>query len=61
MAVRRSADHRLGGEVGAGARPVLDENGLGKMLRQPMAHQARESVAVAPGGKPTMMRTGRVG
>ena len=61
VAVRRRPHDRLGGEICAGARPVLDDELLAEPLRQPLADQAREDVGQAAGRKPTMIRTGRVG
>ena len=60
VAVRRRTHDRLGADIAAGARPVLDDEWLAEPLRQPLTHQAREDV-VAPPGKATMMRTGRDG
>ena len=62
IAVRRRAHDRLGGDIAAGARPVLDDELLAEPLRQPLTHQARDDVeSRRPAGKPTTMRTGRVG
>ena len=51
VAVRRRAHDRLGGDVAAGARPVLDDEWLAEPLRQPLTDQAREDVVRAAGGK----------
>ena len=54
--------HSLGGEVGAGPRPVLND----KLLTEPLSDshcpmsRARMSAPV-PAAKPTMMRTVRIG
>ena len=47
MAVRGRAHDRLGADVAAGARPVLDDEGLAEPLRQPLTHQARHDVGRA--------------
>ena len=44
VAVRRGAQHGLGGDIGAAARPVLDHEGLPELFRQPLPHQARREV-----------------
>ena len=51
VAVRRRTHDRLGGDIAAGARPVLDDEWLAEPLRQPLTHQAREDVVRAAGGK----------
>ena len=61
VAVGGSAHDRLGGDIAAGAGPVLDDEWLAKPLRQPLTHQARDNVWHAAGGTPTIMRTGRDG
>jgi hypothetical protein len=33
-------NHRLGGDIGAGARAILDDELLAKTLRQPLADQS---------------------
>src|SRR5262249_30436724 len=38
---------RLGADIAACARPVLDDELLAEALRQPLAHQAREDVSRA--------------
>ena len=46
---------RLGGDIAAGARPVLDDEWLAEPLRQPLTHQARGDVeSQPPGAKPTI-------
>ena len=52
---------RLGGDVAAGAGPILDDERLAETLRQPLTDQAREDVGPTPRAKPTIKRTGRVG
>ena len=47
VAVRRRAHDRLGADIAAGARPVLDDELLAKPLRQPLTHQARDDVGRA--------------
>jgi hypothetical protein len=42
---------RLGGDVAAGAQPVLDHERLAEPLRQPLTDQTREDVVWTPGGK----------
>ena len=61
VAVRGRSHDRLGGDVAAGARPVLDDELLAEALRQPLTGQTRNQVASATGGNPTTKRTGRVG
>ena len=51
VAVRRRAHDRLGADIAAGARPVLDDEWLAEPLRQPLADQARDDVGAAAGGK----------
>jgi hypothetical protein len=43
--------HRLGGDIGAGPRPVLDHELLAQPLRQPLPHDPRHDVGRAAGGK----------
>ena len=45
----------------AAARPVLDDEGLAKALRQPLADQPGDDVVAVPGTKPTISRTVRAG
>ena len=61
IAVGRRTHDRLGSDVSAGARPVLDNELLAKPLGEPLTHQAREMSAVLPAPKPTIRRTGRDG
>ena len=61
IAVRRRTHDRLGGDIAASARPVLDDEWLTKPLRQPLTNQAREMSIAPPAANPTTMRTGRVG
>ena len=49
VAVRRGAEHLLGRDIGAAARPVLDHKGLPELFRQPLPHQARGEVRRAAG------------
>src|SRR5262249_12667851 len=42
--VRRCTDDRLGANVGAPSRPVIDDELLTKPLRKPLTHQAGEDV-----------------
>src|SRR5262245_6029615 len=44
MAVGRRAHDRLGGDVGARAWPVFDDEWLTEPLREPLTHQACENV-----------------
>ena len=44
VAVRRGAQHGLGRDIGAAARPVFDDEGLAELFRQPLPHQARREV-----------------
>ena len=53
---------RLGTDVAAGARPVVDDEWLTEPLRQPLADQARDDVGPARRLEtPTIQRTGRDG
>ena len=47
VAVRRRTHDRLGGDIAAGAGPVLDDEWLAEPLRQPLTHQARDDVGRA--------------
>jgi hypothetical protein len=49
MPVRRRIHHRLGGDIGGGARPVLDDEGLAETLGQPLSDQPRHYVGSAAG------------
>ena len=51
VAVRSRAHDRLGGDIAACARPVLDDELLAEPLRQPLTDQTREDVVRAAGGK----------
>src|SRR5262249_36813079 len=51
VAVRRCLHHRLGADVAAGARPVVDEELLTKTLRQPLAEEPRDDVGPPTGGR----------
>ena len=44
ISVRRCTDDRLGANVGAPTRPVIDDELLTKPLRKPLTHQAGEDV-----------------
>ena len=49
VAVRGGAHHRLGADIGAGARPVLDDEWLAQPLRQPLTDEASDDVGRAAG------------
>jgi len=51
VAVRRRPHRRLGGDVAAGARPVLDDELLAEPLGKPLPHQACDDVEPAAGGR----------
>ena len=51
VAVRRRLHHRLGPDVAAGARPVLDQDRLAEPLGEPLRHQAGEDVGAAAGSE----------
>ena len=51
VAVRRRSHDRLGADIAAGARPVLDDEWLPEPLRQPLTDQARDDVGRAAGRK----------
>src|SRR5262249_31270752 len=51
VAVRGRAYDRLGSDMAAGTRPILDHERLAEPLRQPMPHQAGEDVIGAAGSK----------
>ena len=42
---------RLGTDIAAGTRPVLDDEWLAEPFRKPLTHQARENVGRPTGGK----------
>ena len=52
IAVRERAHDRLGGDISAGPRTVLDHERLTETLRQPLSQQASGSVRPAAGGLP---------
>ena len=54
VAVRGRPHDRLGGDIAAGSRPVLNDEWLAEPLRQPLTHQARDDVGRAAGAKPTI-------
>src|SRR5260370_32438274 len=47
VAVRGSANDGFGRYVGAGARPVLNDEWLAESLRQPWPQEARENIGCA--------------
>jgi hypothetical protein len=49
----------LSSDIAAGARPVLSDELLTKLLGEPLTYYARDDVN--PRANPTMMRTGRDG
>jgi hypothetical protein len=51
----------LGGEIGARAGPVLDNELLPETLREPLRHQAGNESPAPPAANLTMMQTGRDG
>jgi hypothetical protein len=51
IAVRGCTHDRLGGDIGAGAWPVLDDELLAEPLRQPLTHQTRDEINRAARGK----------
>src|SRR5262249_47537496 len=50
IAIRSRTDDRLGADVGAATRPVVDDELLAKPLRQPLSHQTRDDVVPAASG-----------
>ena len=50
VAVRRGPQHLLGGDIGAAARPVLDDERLAEFFRKPLPHQTRREIRRAAGG-----------
>src|SRR5215510_4483051 len=44
VAIGRRAHDRLGGDIAASTRPVLDDEWLAKAFRQPLAHQTCDDV-----------------
>src|SRR5215470_12691728 len=61
IAVRRRTHDCLGPDHCGRAWPVLDYELLTESLRQPLTDRRARTSVVPAGGKPTMMRTGRVG
>jgi hypothetical protein len=51
IAVRWRAHDCLGGDIAAGAWPVLDDYWLAETLRQPLSDKARGDIGAAPGRK----------
>ena len=51
VAVRWRTHDRLGGDIAAGTRPVVDEELLTETVREPLSHQARDDVDLAPSRK----------
>src|SRR5262245_27725331 len=51
IAVGRRAHDRLGRDIGAGARPILDNEWLAQPLLQPLSDHARADVSGAAGGE----------
>jgi hypothetical protein len=51
IAVRRGIHDRLGTDIAAGTRPILDDERLSETLRQPLPDQACGDVGRAAGGK----------
>ncbi len=51
VAVRSCLHDRLGAEIAAGTRPVVDDEWLAETLRQPLTHQARNDVSRAARGE----------
>ena len=47
IAVRARSHDRLGGDIGARARSVFDDEWLAEPLRQPLTDQARDDVGRA--------------
>ena len=62
VAIRRRIHDGFGGDVRGGTRPVLDDDRLAKMLRQPLPHQACGDVVATTGGEPDnqAQRSGRI-
>jgi len=51
IAVRRRPHDEFGGDVAAGARPILHNKRHAQLLRQRLRDQARINVGVPPGGE----------
>ena len=52
IAIGGRTNDRFGGDIGACARPVLDDEWLTEPFRQPLTHEAREDVECAARGHP---------
>ena len=52
IAIGGSTNDRFGGDIGACARPILDDEWLTEPFRQPLTHDAREDVECAARGHP---------
>src|SRR5438046_54447 len=52
IAVGGRIHDRLGGDIAAGARAVLDDEWMSEPLRQPLTRQPRKDIARAAGRKP---------
>jgi hypothetical protein len=63
IAVRGRLSDRLGADIAAAARPVVDDEGLTEPFREPLTHQAREDVdrASGPNADDNAHRTRRIG
>src|SRR5262249_46173186 len=63
VAVRGCAHDGFGGDISAGARPVLNDEWLAEPLGQPLTDQARRDVAGTAGGEAdnNARRAGRIG
>ena len=51
IAVRRRIHHAFGGDIAAGARPVVDDNLLTEPLGEPLRHHPRRNVGGTAGRK----------
>src|SRR5262245_7713654 len=51
IAIGRCLHDRLGTDIAAGTRPVLNDKWLAEPFRKPLTHQARENVGRPTGGK----------
>jgi hypothetical protein len=51
IAVGRRANDRLGGDIAAGTRPILDDEWLTESFRQPLTHQTCHDVRRATGSE----------
>ena len=52
VTIRVGAGHGLSSDIAAGARPVLDDDGLPEAFRQSFRYGTSEHVRGAPGSKP---------